>query len=60
MTANVKSTCRIHLITVFAVTVQQMWGQGDLHVIDFIGLFANYEDAQQAGEAADYVTFDES
>ena len=46
--------------SVFAVNVQQMWGQGGLHVIDFIGLFENYEDAQKASEAADYVTFDES
>ena len=43
-----------------AVTVQQIWGQGGLHVIDFLGFFANYEDAQKAIEAADYVTFDES
>jgi hypothetical protein len=46
--------------SVFAVNVQQMWGQGGLHVIDFIGFFAKYEEAQQASEAADYVTFDES
>jgi hypothetical protein len=45
---------------VLAVTVQQIWGQGGLHVIDFLGFFANYEDAQKAIEAADYVTFDES
>ena len=25
--------------SVFAVNVQQMWGQGGLHVIDFIGFF---------------------
>ena len=43
-----------------AVTVQQIWGQAGLHVIDFLGFFANYEDAQKAIEAADYVTFDES
>ena len=45
---------------VLAVTVQQIWGQGGLHVIDFLGFFANYEDAQKAIETADYVTFDES
>jgi len=45
---------------VLAVTVQQIWGQGGLHVIDFIGFFANYEDAQKAIEAADYVTFEEA
>ena len=43
-----------------ALTVQQIWGQAGLHVIDFLGFFANYEDAQQAIETADYVTFDES
>ena len=43
-----------------AVTVQQIWGQAGLHVIDFLGFFANYDDAQKAIEAADYVTFDES
>jgi hypothetical protein len=43
-----------------AVNVQQMWGQGGLHVIDFLGFFANNEDAQKAIEAADYVTFNES
>jgi hypothetical protein len=41
-----------------AVNVQQMWGQGGLHVIDFLGFFANHEDAQKAIEAADYVTFE--
>lgn len=46
--------------SVFAVNVQQMWGQGGLHVIDFLGFFANYEDAQNTIEAADYVIFDES
>jgi hypothetical protein len=46
--------------SVFAVNVQQMWGQGGLHVIDFIGFFTNYEDAQKASEAADYVTFEEA
>lgn len=46
--------------SVFAVNVQQMWGQGGLHVIDFLGFFANDDDAQKAIEAADYVTFDES
>ena len=45
---------------VLAVTVQQIWGQAGIHVIDFLGFFANYEDAQKAIEAADYVTFDES
>ena len=45
---------------VLAVTVQQIWGQGGLHVIDFIGFFANYEDAQKAIETADYVTFEEA
>ena len=43
-----------------AVTVQQIWGQAGLHVIDFLGFLANYEDAQKAIGAADYVTFDES
>ena len=43
-----------------AVTVQQIWGQAGLHVINFIGFFANYEDAQKAIESVDYVTFDES
>ncbi len=42
---------------VLAVTVQQIWGQAGLHVIDFLGFFANYDDAQKAIEAADYVTF---
>jgi len=46
--------------SVFAVNVQQVWGQAGLHVIDFIGFFAKYEEAQQASEAADYVTFDAS
>jgi hypothetical protein len=45
---------------VLAVTVQQIWGQGGLHVIDFIGFFANDADAQKAIEAADYVTFEEA
>jgi len=45
---------------VLAVTVQQIWGQGGLHVIDFIGFFANDADAQNAIEAADYVTFEEA
>ena len=45
---------------VLAVTVQQIWGQAGLHVIDFLGFFANDDDAQKAIEAADYVTFDES
>ena len=45
---------------VLAVTVQQIWGQGGLHVIDFLGFFANYDNAQKAVGAADYVTFDES
>ena len=44
---------------VLAVTVQQIWGQGGLHVIDFIGFFANDADAQKAIESADYVTFEE-
>ena len=42
-----------------AVTVQQIWGQAGLHVIDFIGFFATDADAQKAIEAADYVTFEE-
>lgn len=42
-----------------AVTVQQIWGQAGLHVIDFLGFFANDDDAQKAIEAADYVTFAE-
>jgi len=45
---------------VLAVTVQQIWGQGGLHVIDFLGFFANYEDAQNTIGAADYVIFGES
>ena len=45
---------------VLAVTVQQIWGQAGLHVINFLGFFANDDDAQKAIEAADYVTFDES
>ena len=45
---------------VLAVTVQQIWGQAGLNVIDFLGFFANDDDAQKAIEAADYVTFDES
>ena len=45
---------------VLAVTVQQIWGQAGLNVIDFLGFFANYEDAQKAIGAADYVTVDES
>ncbi|MDC1157668.1 hypothetical protein OAU07_06850 [Alphaproteobacteria bacterium] len=45
---------------VLGVTVQQIWGQAGLHVIDFLGFFANDDDAQKAIEAADYVTFDES
>ena len=43
-----------------AVTVQQIWGQAGLHVINFLGFFASDDDAQKAIEAADYVTFDES
>ena len=45
---------------VLAVTVQQIWGQAGLNVINFLGFFANDDDAQKAIEAADYVTFDES
>ena len=45
---------------VLAVTVQQIWGQGGLHVIDFIGFFANDADAQKAIETTDYVTFEEA
>ena len=45
---------------VLAVTVQQIWGQAGLHVIDFLGFFANDDDAQKAIEAADYVTFEEA
>ena len=44
---------------VLAVTVQQIWGQAGLHVINFLGFFANDDDAQKAIEAADYVTFEE-
>ena len=44
---------------VLAVTVQQIWGQSGVHVINFIGFFANDDDAQKAIEAADYVTFNE-
>ena len=43
-----------------AVTVQQIWGQAGLHVIDFLGFFASDDDAQKAIEAADYVTFEET
>ena len=42
-----------------AVTVQQFWGQGGLHVIDFIGFYTNEADAQTAIQNADYVTFRE-
>jgi hypothetical protein len=42
-----------------AVNVQQMWGQAGLHVINFLGFFANDDDAQKAIESADYVTFEE-
>ena len=42
-----------------AVTVQQIWGQAGLNVIDFLGFFANYEEAQKAIEAAEYVTFED-
>ena len=45
---------------VLAVTVQQIWGQAGLNVINFLGFFANDDDAQKAIESADYVTFDES
>ena len=45
---------------VATVTVQQIWGQAGLNVIDFLGFFANYEDAQKAIKAADYVIFDGS
>ena len=45
---------------VLAATVQQIWGQSGIHVINFLGFFANDDDAQKAIEAADYVTFDES
>ena len=45
---------------VLAVTVQQIWGQSGIHVINFLGFFANDDDAQKAIESADYVTFDES
>ena len=44
---------------VLAVTVQQIWGQAGIHVINFVGFFANDDDAQKAIEAADYVTFEE-
>lgn len=44
---------------VLAVTVQQIWGQAGIHVINFLGFFANDDDAQKAIEAADYVTFEE-
>ena len=41
-------------------TVQQIRGQASLHVIDFLGFFANYDNAQKPIEAADYVTFEEA
>ena len=44
---------------VLAVTVQQIWGQAGIHVINFLGFFANDDDAQKAIESADYVTFEE-
>ncbi|MDA8615062.1 hypothetical protein N9L55_03070 [Alphaproteobacteria bacterium] len=44
---------------VLAVTVQQIWGQAGIHVINFVGFFANDDDAQKAIESADYVTFEE-
>jgi hypothetical protein len=47
-------------VEVLAVTVQQIWGQAGLNVINFLGFFANDNDAQKAIESADYVTFDES
>ena len=47
-------------VEVLAVTVQQIWGQAGLNVINFLGFFANDDDAQKAIESADYVTFDES
>ena len=46
--------------SVFAVTVQQIWGQSGLHVIDFIGFFESEAAAQTAIKQADYVTYDES
>ena len=39
------------------VTVQQIWGQGGLHVINFLGFFEKIESARRAIERADYVTF---
>ncbi|ADE38425.1 hypothetical protein [Candidatus Puniceispirillum marinum] len=45
---------------IIAVTVQQIWGQLGIHVINFIGFFANDADAQKAIEQADYVTFEET
>ena len=44
---------------VLAVTVQQIWGQAGIHIINFVGFFANDDDAQKAIESADYVTFEE-
>ena len=46
--------------SVFAVTVQQIWGQSGLHVIDFIGFFESEAAAQRAIEHADYVTYEEA
>lgn len=46
--------------SVFAVTVQQIWGQSGLHVTDFIGVFESEAAAQTAIKKADYVTYDES
>ena len=46
--------------SVFAVTVQQIWGQSGLHVTDFIGFFESEAAAQTAIKQADYITYDES
>jgi len=59
-TLMVTSTLSDGTDEVATVTVQQIWGQAGLNVIDFLGFFANYEDAQKAIKAADYVIFDGS
>ena len=59
-TLMVTSTLSDGTKEVITVTVQQIWGQAGLNVVNFLGFFANDNDAQKAIEAADYVTFDES
>ena len=59
-TLMVTSTLSDGTDEVVTVTVQQIWGQAGLNVINFLGFFANDDDAQKAIEAADYVTFEEA